>query len=167
MKKIILYSFYLFIAFNLFSLVLAENNFTEDFAIYTAKGERRIFSEILSSLPDAGVLLINFTSVDCKPCRKEIPELRELEIKYKDRAKLICVYSEVGKSVQKLSETLGVLDCSFVDPFGKIQRLFTVKSVPVTFLINKKSQIIYRLDGYTKDNMKDLESFLKEIKYKK
>lgn len=145
--------------------VPAQNTQIEDFVIYSAVGERRIFSQILSSIPKAGVLMINFTSIYCKPCRIEIPELRELASKYKERVRLICIYSETGKQVQECAEQLGVFDRSFVDPFGKAQALFTVKKVPVTFLIDKKGRIIQRFDGYTQENMKALEIVIKEKKY--
>jgi thioredoxin-related protein len=160
LKILLPFNFILF--FSMQSIIFSQNNPIEDFAIYSVSGERIIFSEMLASLPDNGFLIINFTSVNCIPCKKEIPELKELIIKYKNKAKLICVYSEAGKPVQDLAESLGVIDIAFVDPFGKVQSIFAIKSVPVTILFSKKSLIIQRLEGYTQKNMKALEEVLKK-----
>jgi len=44
-------------------------------ALYDMAGKRHVLYAVLDALPDDGLAMINFTSIHCKPCKKEIPEL--------------------------------------------------------------------------------------------
>ncbi|MFH0976839.1 MAG: thioredoxin-like domain-containing protein [Spirochaetota bacterium] len=160
-KLFLLSAIFLYMVTSAFS---AEKLTIQDFVIYTALGERHIFSEVISELPDNTLLIINFTSINCKPCRKEIPELREFHTQHPKQAKLIYIYAEAGKPVQENAKSLGVLNIAYVDPFGKAREIFFVKSVPTTILINKNKNIVARFDGYTEKNMNDIKAILLEKK---
>ena len=125
----------------------------ENFVLYDAHGKRCIFYDIVKTLPAKGVLILNFTSIHCKPCKKEIPELLEISKKAGSRVKLVCIYAESGESVKQSAAGLGVLSNAYVDPFGKIQKIFNAKEKPVTFIINKRNIIRGKFVGYTAENI--------------
>ena len=131
-----------------------------NFVMYSAQGQRYIFYDIVKKLPADGLLIFNFTSIYCRPCKKEIPELLHISKKAGKRAKLICVYAEAGSPVKENASKLGVLDSAYVDPFGKIQKKFNVKKLPVTIVINREHAILGRFVGYTEDNIKKIRKLL-------
>ncbi len=138
----------------------SQNNKAADFVLYRVDGKRTVFYDHLGSLPKNGVLLVNFTSIYCKPCRKEIPELVRITGKAGDRAKLICIYSESSNQVKGIASELNILDKTFVDPFGNIQKQYDVKKIPVTYIIGKNHTILGRYDGYSDENIKNIESIV-------
>jgi thiol-disulfide isomerase/thioredoxin len=134
--------------------LVSGDNRAQDFVVYSIEGKRTIFFEHLASLPDNGLLLVNFTSIHCKPCRKEIPELVRITGEAVDRARLICIYSESGNPVREMAAELNILDKAYVDPLGNIQKQYDVKKIPVTYIVRKDGVILGRYDGYTEDNVR-------------
>lgn len=133
-----------------------------DFAIYNIKGERFIFYDMLRKLPIGGSFIINFTSIYCKPCKKEIPELSSILSKSSKPVRLICIYSEIGEPVKKLAKELGVFDQAYVDPFGNIRKLFSISKIPVTIIIKKDHTISARFEGYSKENIVQIEKIVND-----
>ncbi len=133
------------------------NRKAEDFVFYSIGGKRAVFYEILQTLPKDGVLLVNFTSIYCKPCRKEIPQLVRIVANAPARARLACVYAESAQQVRPHATELGILDKTYVDPFGNVQKLYEVKTIPVTFIVAKDRTVIGRFDGYTDEHIKNIE----------
>lgn len=125
-------------------------------AIYTIRGERFILHELLDALPEDGVAMLNFTSVNCLPCKKEIPELCTIAGKA-NNVKLLCIYAEEAGIAGSHAKKMSIYDCSYVDAFGVVQAKFGVKKYPVTILINKKREIVGRFEGYTVENIEAIK----------
>jgi len=128
----------------------------ENFPVFSINGERFVFYKLVDAMPDKGLIIVNFTSVDCRPCKKEIPELKSIAESGGERLKLMCLYTETADQAKPNAESLGVSDNAFVDPFGNIQKLYRVKKYPVTFVIDKHYSILGRFDGYTPANIKKI-----------
>lgn len=128
-------------------------------AVYTIKSERHILHELLDALPEDGVAMLNFTSVNCLPCKKEIPELRAIAGKAKN-VKLLCIYAEEAAIAGPHAKKMGIYDCSYVDALGVVQAKFGVKKYPVTILINKKREIVGRFEGYTVENIEAIKKIV-------
>lgn len=124
--------------------------------LYDLTGGRHILYSIIDSLPDGGIAILNFTSVYCKPCKKEIPELQGI-VEGSKKIKLLCIYAEAAKLASQSAGELGVYDHSYVDPLGSVQMKFGVKKYPVTILVNKKRQIIGRFEGYSEKNIEAIK----------
>jgi thiol-disulfide isomerase/thioredoxin len=127
-------------------------------AIYHVDGKRSVLYGLLKDLPRDGVLILNFTSVHCKPCKKEIPELARIAATHPGRVVLICLYAETGDPVRESAASLGVLPNAYVDPLSSVQAEFNVKSYPVTVLIAGDGAILGRFEGYTRKNIQDIET---------
>jgi thiol-disulfide isomerase/thioredoxin len=132
----------------------------EDFVVYSVDGKRNIFYEMSNSLPTNGVIILNFSSIHCRPCRKEIPELVRIMKKSSGRARFICVYAEGGKEVKENALSIGILTMAYVDPFGNIRNQYAVKKIPVTIIISKEHRIVDRFEGYSEDNMQKIEKLV-------
>jgi thiol-disulfide isomerase/thioredoxin len=132
----------------------------ENFVLYDVNGRRGIFHDLFSSLPRNGMLILNFTSIHCLPCRKEIPELATIAATAGNRAKLVCVYAECGDPVRESATSLNVLNSAYTDSFGNIQKLFNVKKIPVTIIINKNLTLVERFEGYTPESIQKIKAIL-------
>ncbi len=124
--------------------------------LYDLTGGRHILFSIIDSLPEGGIAILNFTSIYCKPCKKEIPELLAIAGSSR-KIKLLCIYAENAKLSSQSAGELGVYDRAYVDPLGAVQQKFGVKKYPVTVLINKKKQIVGRYEGYSEKNIEAIK----------
>ncbi len=125
-------------------------------AIYTIKGARHILYGLLDELHEGGVAMLNFTSVYCLPCKKEIPELRDIAGRA-NNVKLLYIYAEEAAIAGPHAKKMGIYDYSYVDALGAVQGKFGVKKYPVTILINKKREIVGRFEGYTVENIEAIK----------
>ncbi len=130
----------------------------QNFALYDVEGNRQVFYGILKENPGK-IFVLNFTSVDCVPCKKEIPELIELE-KKNPQMKLFFIFSEAGNIAKPVGKSLG-LTTIYSDPVENIQKIFGVKSYPTTVVI-QKGKILSTLVGYNEENTKLLRKFLEK-----
>jgi thiol-disulfide isomerase/thioredoxin len=99
--------------------------------------------------------LLNFTSVSCTPCKKEIPELLRLSEKYPN-LKLFIIFAEADPST--FANSLGPSKY-YADPLGTLENKYKIKAYPVTYLVSRDKKVIFRLEGYSEKNSKKLSSF--------
>jgi thiol-disulfide isomerase/thioredoxin len=137
----------------LVTLTVASESSAPNFAFYRHDGARHVFYQILDSLPEGGMALLNFTSVTCKPCKKEIPELKGITDFAGGRLRLLCVYSEQGDEVRACAAELKVLEHAFVDPMGTVRKSFGVEKIPTTIIVGKDRTVLGRFVGYTPENI--------------
>lgn len=149
-----------FIAFT--ESVISSETTAENFSIYNLKGERSIFYKILNSLPDNGKVIVNFTSVYCQPCRKEIPQLVNINESKKGNIVLMCIFAETSDLVIPVAKTLDIKAKTYVDPFGNIQKMYNVKKYPVTLVIDKDYKILGRFEGFNESNMENIRKICYE-----
>ena len=139
--------------------VIPADTTAENFAVYNLNGERFIFYKIIDSIPENGLLVVNFTSVTCIPCKKEIPELKNITEAGKGKNRLMCIYAETADAAGPSAESLGVKENAYVDPFGNIQKMYNVKKYPVTFIIDRQYKILGRFEGYNEANIRNIKKF--------
>ncbi len=147
------------IAFTATRDIFSQSRKAPNFAVYSVSGKRFVFYNILKKLPSRGMVILNFTSVYCKPCRREIPELLSISERGGRALRLVCIYAESGKPVSENARELGVLE-AYVDPFGTMRSKFGVKKIPVTILIDRSRTIMGRFEGYTKSNIKSIKKIV-------
>jgi thiol-disulfide isomerase/thioredoxin len=123
--------------------------------LFPKGGGELILHEYLESLTETDIAVLNFTSVSCIPCKKEIPELLRLSEKYPN-LKLFIIFAEADPSTFAIS--LG-LSKYYADPLGTLQNKYKIKAYPVTYLVSRDKKILSRLEGYTEKNSKKLNSF--------
>lgn len=109
------------------------------------------------------VTLINFWATWCSPCRKEIPDLIEINKEFVDRGIRI-----IGISVDKGARVLedvgdfveeNKIDYPIIIDDGKLSEAFgNVRGLPTTFLIDENKNIIKKFVG-----IKSKEFFISQI----
>jgi thiol-disulfide isomerase/thioredoxin len=150
---------FLLILVLLFQFPLLSDPEFQNFALYDVEGNRQVFYGVLKENPNK-IFVLNFTSVDCIPCKKEIPELIELE-KRTPQMKLFCIFNEAGNIAKPVAKSLG-LQTSYSDPVENIQKIFGVKSYPTTVVLGKQGKILATLVGYNEENTKQLKKLLEK-----
>jgi len=103
----------------------------------------------LNLLSPGKIIVINYWATWCAPCRKEIPELNELDHQLSDRLDVIGVNYDgvVGEQLLEEMAKLGIeFDNLYTDP-RSLWGLDTVTVLPETLLINTDGEIVHRLVG--------------------
>jgi thiol-disulfide isomerase/thioredoxin len=142
----------LFVTHQLFSQTLEIPNSK----LFPNGGGEIILHEYLESLKENEIAVLNFTSVTCIPCKKEIPELLRLSEKNTDM-KLFIIFTESDPT--KFAASLGVSKF-YADPLGTLQNKYAIKGYPVTFIVSREKKVLARLDGYNEKNTKRLVALL-------
>lgn len=110
------------------------------------------------------VIILDFWASWCGPCRKEMPFLIELHKKYKDKDFEILAIN-IDEKESKAQKFLKKLETQpnfpiIWDKNSKISPMYDLETMPTTYLIDKKGNIIFIHKGF-KDSYK--EDFYKEI----
>ena len=110
------------------------------------------------------VLLVTFFATWCPPCIQEIPTLIALQDFYKEKAFSVVAFSvDEGDpaALYKLIEKYGInypvllADLEIARGFGG------VSGIPVTFLVNRKGEIVKKYLGYVEHDV--LEEEIKQM----
>jgi thiol-disulfide isomerase/thioredoxin len=125
--------------------------------------QRHILYREIAKLKPGQRLIINFTSIYCAPCRKEIPELIEIAEQNKAKVKLIFVASEGYNDIKKTRKGRRFLrlftdngrkpkNILFSDIMGSVRRKVKVKATPCTVVVDRNKKVLVRIQGYRESN---------------
>ena len=127
----------------------------KDFELISVDGKTYRLSELKGQ-----VVLLNFWATWCKYCIKENPSLDRLYTKFRDDW-LIVLGISVDRSGATLKDFLLDNPVSYpvlLDSRGKVfVRTYTLRGIPVTFLINREGYIVERLMGGQKFDSKKFQ----------
>ena len=96
------------------------------------------------------VVLVQFTSVSCGPCRASIPFLKELNKEYgKDDFALVAIEC-TSKNLNALSSYMGrnQFDYTFLQADKDVLRNYSISSYPVFFILDQNRVIREIIKGY-------------------
>jgi DsbE subfamily thiol:disulfide oxidoreductase len=95
------------------------------------------------------VVVLNFWASWCLPCTEEMPDLETLYQEYKDSG-LVIIGVNVNESEMTAANFVRETGITFpivLDAEGRTATQFGVSGLPVTFLLDKNGQIVYRHNG--------------------
>ena len=97
------------------------------------------------------VVLLNIWATWCHPCRDEIPELRAIHARYRDRGlELIGVSVDTDGSDETIRTFMKDFQMTFPiwrDPDERVSTRFLAVGVPATFLIDRDGVLRWRTIG--------------------
>lgn len=98
----------------------------------------------------AKVLLIQFTSVSCGPCRASIPFLKELTTEYQDKDfEFVSIESWTrNTNVLKIYKNKNSFEYNFLMSTDKVTQDYKITSVPAFFILDKNHEIKKIINGY-------------------
>jgi thiol-disulfide isomerase/thioredoxin len=114
------------------------------------------------------VVLLSFWATWCPPCRLEIPELVDLQTRYKDRLQIIGISMDdvdTPEDIQHVKDVASELHINYpvvianqhlVDDYGGVAAL------PTTFVLNKSARVVQKHTGLysTEDFENEIRSLL-------
>jgi len=110
------------------------------------------------------VVLINFWATWCTPCVAEMPSLEELYKDYGDKVKFVLVTSDIPETVLPFMKNKG-FTLPIYNQLSNNPKEFNTSTIPRTFLLNKKGQIVIdasRADWNTSKTRKLIDELLME-----
>ena len=123
-----------------------------------------IQGKILSSDSLKGkVIVLNFWSIYCGPCIKEMPELNELVEKMKGKDVIFIAPAFYGSEEDLINNFLPKHPFNYKIIHIKNDDDYNVNSFPTHIVIDKDSKIIDKFDGYSPDNLKKLEQSINRL----
>ena len=114
----------------------------------------------LSSIVGQKVVLLNFWATWCPYCVEEVPDLKAVYEKYKDKGLEIVAVNigETNKDVANFVEAKEIKYKVVLDQKAQVARMYGVRGIPTNFLIGLDGNIIFA--GYTMPDEKIIEEDL-------
>jgi len=111
-------------------------------------------------------IVISFWATWCKPCKKELNTIAEVYEDWQDETgvKLVAISIDNSRSMAKVAPYVNASEWDYeiyIDPNGDFKRAMGVSTVPHTFLLNSKKEIVWQHKGYVDG---DEDKLLEKIK---
>ncbi len=155
----------IFILFLGFLSVFSQNQSSKapNFELENLSGE---FVELKDFL-GKGPILINFWATWCKPCMEELKIYNKIYEKYKsNNLQMFAISVDNEKSMSKVLPFVRSNNYKFqvlLDSENQTARDYYVQTVPHTFLINSKGEIVYSHSGFKKGDEIQIEEHIKKL----
>jgi peroxiredoxin len=91
------------------------------------------------------VVLLNFWATWCPPCRKEMPDLEALYLKFKDKDQGFVVLAISDEDAAKVSSFLAERNITYpvlLDPGRKVNEQFQIDGIPKSFVYDRDGKLV-------------------------
>ena len=122
----------------------------------------------LSSLNDGKIRVYSFWATWCSPCKKELDAIHDYYSEWQEKygVELVAVSVDDARSMPKARTTAEEKGWEYrilFDPTKALQNAAGVASVPYTFLVDGKGNIVFEHTGYAPGDELELEERIKEL----
>jgi peroxiredoxin len=133
-----------------------------DFSRKTVTGDGRVVS--LRALAGK-VAIVDFWATWCEPCKKSFPKLEELNVKYKENGLQIVGISEDDDKagIPEFASELGARFPLIWDENKSIASKWQPKSMPTTFVVDRKGTVRFVHLGYHAGDEAEIEREVKSL----
>jgi thiol-disulfide isomerase/thioredoxin len=108
------------------------------------------------------VVLVNFWATWCPPCIAEMPSLQALYNDYNDKVNFLFVTSDTFEIVDGF-KSKNDFTFEVYNPINEVPEELMTKSIPRTFVINKKGEIVIDETGAVDWNSSNVRSQLDQL----
>ncbi len=111
------------------------------------------------------VVLVNFWASWCPPCKKELPGLNRLYLKYRSRGvRVVAVSMEssdrgIRKFLRKTAVDFNVIH----DRKGRISKLYGIYSIPTTVVVDRSGTVVESFVGDQDWSSPRMQGFIEEL----
>lgn len=139
--------------------VAADARQAPSFNVKTLEGKSLRLAELRNK-----PVIVDFWATWCGPCRASMPHLSSMQTRYEKQGLTVIgmsVDDGAPQNVRKFANKLGIkftlamANDEILDAYGPI------RSIPTTFFINRKGDIVRRVVGYI--DGETMEDYVKEI----
>ncbi len=122
------------------------------------KAPELVVENYMADKPDlvGKVVLIDFWATWCGPCRKAIPELNEIQAKFKDDLVVIGISDESPATVQDFMQKTKMEYASAIDMQATMKKAVHVRGIPHVIIISTDG--IVRWQGFPLDDNDPLKA---------
>ena len=133
--------------------------------VKTLKGDAFNISELNN---DGSPIVISFWATWCKPCKKELNNISEVYEDWQEETgvKLVAISTDDTRSMSKVAPYINSSDWEYeiyLDPNGDLKRAMSVSTIPHTFLLNGKKEIVWQHRGYVEGDEEELYTKIVEL----
>ncbi len=131
-----------------------------DFELEDLQGERVSLKSF-----QGRIVLLNFWATWCPPCRAEMPSLERLHQAFRGRdfALLAVDLQEEKDQVQRFAAEYSLSFRVLLDSSGQVGSTYGVRSIPTTYLIDRRGFLLARFIGGREWDAAELRSLLEEL----
>jgi thiol-disulfide isomerase/thioredoxin len=117
------------------------------------------------ALQNGKIMIVDFWATWCEPCKKSFPKLQELYLKYKASGLEIVALSEDDDKggIVDFAKTYGAKFPVGWDGDKSIAKKYQPKSMPSTFIVDKKGVIRFVHTGYHDGEEVEIEKEIKSL----
>ena len=139
---------------------LKEGTAIVDFELPDLAGASRRLSDFKGK-----VVFLNFWATWCGPCRFEMPSMEKLYQRFNGKGLEIVAVNlqEDRKSVQSYVDELGLSFPVLLDTTGRIGATYGARSIPITYLVDRKGNVIAGTVGTREWNTEDYLRFFEKL----
>ena len=111
------------------------------------------------------IVILDFWASWCAPCKKSLPELEQLAIKYMKDTQILAINIDDDKknAISFLSANNIILDTPY-DIKKEVVNLYNILAMPSLFIIDRKGIIRAEFGGYTVDSFEKIVEAIEEIR---
>lgn len=111
------------------------------------------------------VVVLDFWSIGCPPCRRAVPHLVSLYEAYKGKGLVVLGISFDRKEKDSLQGFLSKYNVSYPILLGTmdVAKKYGVRSIPSLFIIDKQGHIRFHVVGFNEEIGQKVESRIKEL----
>ena len=162
MKKIL---FTLVIASLTASIIFAQNRTLPNIEVKNLNGTKLNITQIEN---EGSPIVISFWATWCKPCKKELNNIAEVYEDWQDETnvKIIAISIDDSRSMSKVKPYVNASDWDYevyLDTNSDLKRAMGVSTVPHTFLLNAKKEIVWQHKGYIDGDENELYKEIKKL----
>ena len=110
-------------------------------------------------------VMLNFWATWCPPCRREMPSMEKLYSKI-DKTKIDIVAVNIQESKSTVSEFIRKNKYTFpvlADEEGKAASIYQIRSIPTTFIIDKKGYVRAQFIGTREWDEKEITDIFNKL----
>ena len=162
MKKIL---FTLVIVSLTASISFAQNRTLPNIEVKNLNGTKFNITQIEN---EGSPIVISFWATWCKPCKKELNNIAEVYEDWQDETnvKIIAISIDDSRSMSKVNPYVNASDWDYevyLDTNSDLKRAMGVSTVPHTFLLNAKKEIVWQHKGYIDGDENELYKEIKKL----
>jgi peroxiredoxin len=131
-----------------------------DFTLPTLDGGSITLSDLKGK-----VVLINFWTTWCPPCRDEMPSMERLyrRLKYEEFTLLAVDIMESPETVKKFARKYDLSFPILLDKTGEVSGKYAANAIPTTYIIDKKGKAVGKAIGPRKWNGEHAMALIEEL----